>query len=323
MPDAPKRGEDDRTPGRSFEPTLCFPGDGKTCFACCPPIRPAGYDHLDHRLIIRRMLRENTAALGKKGTGFSPITGFSCWALGYLDRECRLVGCLLHPARNDGMDLRFRTGYGEKCSREICPEARRFGCLDPEAKIFWLHLADGLDAFEYSSRKTNPLFRLMGWGPVVLNAVAAAEKGRVFSRRAFFRAHPFFSVPVAPRAGAYLADRAVAAAGPGILNAPSFPERFTRLWKELSGRFKGTPAPPDAPYTHRLDLSPSFLDFLRLGAGIRRIDRERAYALKKTADRIMDRFVEDGGGPSRRADSSSSGEVVESRDIGRTPCAVF
>jgi len=245
MPDAPREGENPSGACPSFRSSLCFPGTGRSCFACCPPIRPAGYDHLDHRPMIRRMLRENTAAFGEKGTGFSPITGFSCWALGYLDPEYRLVGCLLHPARNGGMDLRFRVGYGEKCSREICPEAKRFGDLREVERGFWSRLANGLDAFEYSSRKTNPLFRILGWGPLLLGAVAGAENGRMYTRESFFRAYPFFSTRMAGRSAAYPAERVVAAIGPSVLKGTSFPEDFERL--------------PGLPEIFGLDLSEGLL----------------------------------------------------------------
>ncbi len=37
-------------------PTLCLPDTGKSCFACCPPIRPAGYEHVQHINIIKRIV---------------------------------------------------------------------------------------------------------------------------------------------------------------------------------------------------------------------------------------------------------------------------
>lgn len=92
--------------------TLCVPDARRSCFACCPPIRPAGYEHIQYRNMVMRMLRENTRDFAAGGGGL--ITGFSCWALGYLDEDFRQVGCLLHPARNHGQDLRYRVGYEEK-----------------------------------------------------------------------------------------------------------------------------------------------------------------------------------------------------------------
>jgi hypothetical protein len=109
---------------------------GKNLFRLLPPIRPVGYEHIRHKNIIERMLRENTLAFNKEDRGLSPITGFSCWALGYLDEEYRRIGCLLHPFQNDGVDLRYRVDYGSKCCRESCPESKTFSDLDPCAKEF-------------------------------------------------------------------------------------------------------------------------------------------------------------------------------------------
>ena len=98
------------------EVTFCFPNQEKTCFACCPPIRPADYEHLEYKNIIERILRENTEGFRNRDEGIVQITGFSCWALGYIDGNHRLVGCLLHPAQNKGVDLRHRVGYEKKWS---------------------------------------------------------------------------------------------------------------------------------------------------------------------------------------------------------------
>jgi len=65
--------------------SLCAPDEEKSCFACCPPIRPPGYEHLQYTNEIKRFLRENTVSLRREQKSISPITGFSCWALGYLD----------------------------------------------------------------------------------------------------------------------------------------------------------------------------------------------------------------------------------------------
>ena len=73
------------------ESSLCCPDDQKTCFACCPPIRPAAYEHIEFKNMIKRVLRENTASIDRQGRTVIPIRGYSCWALGYLDRGHKLV----------------------------------------------------------------------------------------------------------------------------------------------------------------------------------------------------------------------------------------
>jgi hypothetical protein len=161
-----------------FPSTLCAPDQEKSCFACCPPIRPPGYEHLQYTNEIKRVLRENTASLRREEKSLLPITGFSCWALGHLDGGFKRIGCLLHPSQNGGEDLRYRVDYGDKCARESCLEAGIFARLCPEARNFWVRLSEGLDSFSYSSRTLNPLFRILGWGGAVLNLVATAERER-------------------------------------------------------------------------------------------------------------------------------------------------
>ena len=275
--------------------TLCFPHTGKSCFACCPPIRPAGYEHIQHRNIIRRMLRENSEAFNGHAKDKIPITGFSCWALGYLDKNHRLIGCLLHPAQNEGVDLRYRTDYGEKCAREVCPEAKTFSGLALEAKNFWLHLADGLDSFSYSSRVLNPLFKMMNWGGHLLSLLAADENNRTFKKEPFFQSYPFFSTNNPPRPNAYLMRWLVDREGTQILKSHTFKSKF----ETFSGHISETlcqaaqqinpPQPLDC-HTHLLDLDSDFLNLLRLSARIKKARKQDALALKDLVDKALEEF---------------------------------
>lgn len=272
-------------------PTLCAPDQDKTCFACCPPIRPAGYEHLQHRSILKREFRENMLSFGKDGKRVKPITGFSCWALGYLDRSYTRIGCLLHPVHNEGVDLRFRVDYGEKCRRESCPESSTFFRLKGAAKSFWLHLADGLDAFEYSSRRENPLFTIMGWGSRLLDLIPSVEAYRRYDRQAFRETYPFFQRTEKPRAHAYLAKRLISEENAHCLKEPAFREEFLRCACSLSLHVKravGEVAGGTA--VHRLPLDRDFVDFLRLSAGIAEIRPEDAGRLKALADEELERF---------------------------------
>jgi hypothetical protein len=273
-------------------PSLCAPDQDKTCFACCPPIRPAGYDHLDHRGAVARMLRENTAAFPMRGEGVSPIRGYSCWALGYLGSGYRLIGCLLHPAQNRGSDLRHRVDFGDKCRRETCPEAKVFDGLTPDAKGTWLCLARGLDAFAYSSRKHNPLFNLMGWGREVLEWVARNDQ--CFSRDDFFEGYPFFRTTLNPRGHAYLLSGIlVTSEGRGLTLSEHFRSRFEHFSGDLVrmlGEIRARSG--QAAYTHRLPLDRSFLDFLRLSCGLQRLSLSAAVCMKALVDRELERFTQ-------------------------------
>lgn len=272
------------------EITLCFPDGEKTCFACCPPIRPAGYEHVSFESITKRTLRENTARLDRTRTEISPITGFSCWALGYLDGNCKLVGCLLHPAQNMGVDFRYRIDYWDKCRRETCPEAKTFSRLSMGEKRFWLRLSDGLDSFSYSSRKVNPLFNMLNWGMGLLSRVASEEQDSIHTRKLFFRTYPFFSTTLSPRANAYLINRLVEWDGHRLLKNPLFRIEFERLSGHISLLLrgeKGCQADGGSP-VHFLGLDPEFLDLLRLSGRTLKATREQAVLLKKTVDRHLE-----------------------------------
>ncbi|MFO7739169.1 MAG: hypothetical protein R6V46_11880 [Desulfatiglandaceae bacterium] len=280
-----------KNPGSTVVPTLCFPDGEKTCFACCPPIRPAGYQHIDYKSIMKRILRENTRSFAEKGTGVIPITGFSCWALGYLDENCRQVGCLLHPARNAVTDLRYRVDYGEKCRRETCPEAKVFLQLDIPERKFWLQLTQGLDSFSYSSKKRNPLFAMLGWGAETLKRIVCREGRRTFTKQAFFETYPFFETALNPRADAYLIRELLRVGHPDLLKQAPFGDHFKVFSNRLSDRLKKTVRiHPHAPPTHRLKLDPLLLDFLRLRVGLTRIDEKSALQVKEMVDRAVREF---------------------------------
>lgn len=273
--------------------TLCAPDREKSCFACCPPIRPTGYEHILYEAIVKRMLRENTKAFARGETGPAPITGFSCWAMGYLDPEYRRVGCLLHPLQNGGRDLRQRVEYGQKCRRETCPEARAFQLLDEGAKAWLLSLAEGLDSFSYSSRAKNPVFGLVEWGPGLWNRLAFHCGGEARGPGAFYEAFPFFQTALSPRAHAYLLEGCVKK-GPGPLKRPGFRERFETLSTKLKVLRERLASHADGRcYTHRLDLPPAFKDFLRLHLGIRKITMDEALSLKGLVDERVEAFVRD------------------------------
>jgi hypothetical protein len=275
----------------SPSPTLCFPDRQKSCFACCPPIRPAGYEHLQHKNINQRILRENTAAFMSEERTVVPITGFSCWALGYLDENYRLVGCLLHPSQNDGLDLRYRVNYGAKCQRESCREAQTFSELALSVKGFWLHLADGLDSFSYSSRRTNFLFRMIDWGTHLLNAISVTQTNRIHTAESFLTVYPFFSTSLLPKAHAYLLNRLIKAENVDLLKSATFRAEFEHFAASLAEEIAhnqvlqsgGTPV-------HRLSLERDFLDYLRLSLDVRKMYEQEARITKEEVDARVEKW---------------------------------
>ncbi|MBI4775195.1 MAG: hypothetical protein HY788_13655 [Deltaproteobacteria bacterium] len=267
--------------------TLCFPDGLKTCFRCCPPIRPVDYDHLLYRSFVERELREHTSALKERPPGVKPITGYSCWGLGYLDPDYRLVGCLLHPARNNGTDLRHLIDYGSKCRTATCREAVHFEALAGRRQSFWHGLCLDLDSFEYSSPRSNPLFHVLLWGPQLLTFIAEKELPEIARDPLIFERYPFLRLP-RPGARRYLVERIERKFGLETISSPRFVERFEDYRKTLA-RFHADPAtvPPDAPFTHRLGLDVSFSDFVRLELNYRRITQQRALELRDLIDSDM------------------------------------
>ncbi|MBN2231616.1 MAG: hypothetical protein JW781_02190 [Deltaproteobacteria bacterium] len=171
--------------------TLCFPDGDKSCFFCCPPIRPAGADPLDGMEERRRLLRRHRHELEYNLTHAGEIDGHRCWGLGFLDDDERLAGCLLHPAANGGRDLRDATGYRLKCATSRCREAEIFARLTTPQQDFFLDLAAGLDSFHYSSRRANPLMKILPWDRPVLEAIYREEGGNPPDREAFSRRYGF------------------------------------------------------------------------------------------------------------------------------------
>ena len=142
--------------------SLCFPDKEKSCFYCCPPIRDPEADPLDAIEEKRRLLRKHRKELQKNLADPYEISGKECWGLGFLDDQEQQAGCLLHPLRHQGRDLRYLTGYQFKCANALCREAQVFAKLSGTEQKFCLDLCRGMDSFHYSSRR-NPLMRLLAW----------------------------------------------------------------------------------------------------------------------------------------------------------------
>jgi hypothetical protein len=267
---------------------LCNPIPEITCFGCCPPIRPAHYDPLDYVGSLRREFIDNRRRILKEGARRSPIVGYSCWALGFLDKEGKKIGCLLHPGQNGGRDLRFLIDYGNKCSRESCFPARMFERLPPEGQVFWLEPAKGLNAFLFSSRKGNPLFHLLPWGPEVLEELRARALQKGWTATEVLWRHPFLTAPsYNPKAHRYLFRLVLDFDDGGKDGEERHEERFGKLWRfarALAGEFPPESASPDAPYTHLLPLDVGFTDFLRLAFGSRKMEPEKAAEIKSRLD---------------------------------------
>jgi hypothetical protein len=158
---------------------LCQPDEGKSCGACC-----GLYNYADSTKdsLIRR-LRRRTALFHATVRRSGDLTAFSaeirrtedqnkryaviycCEYLGFLDPEGKRVGCLLHPCRNDGNDLRDVSFYGrELCEGHLCPS---YHYISREEKRALLNILD--DWYLYGLCVTDidlvkEYFRLIGDG---------------------------------------------------------------------------------------------------------------------------------------------------------------
>lgn len=117
-------------------PHLCQPDSGKSCGACCGlyNYRVSSRASLEARLKRRTLafhkLERYTPQALKKFSDWVRSTEpqeklletiYNCEFLGFLDSEYRKVGCLLHPCRHDGRDLRDCSFYGaELCDGHLC-----------------------------------------------------------------------------------------------------------------------------------------------------------------------------------------------------------
>jgi hypothetical protein len=115
---------------------LCQPDECKSCGACC-----GIYNYVDSsREALTLRLRRRTERFRGTVRGPEDLAAFSravraaedqarrfeviycCEYAGFLDAKERRVGCLLHPARNGGSDMRDVSFYGRTlCDGHFCP----------------------------------------------------------------------------------------------------------------------------------------------------------------------------------------------------------
>lgn len=263
--------------------SLCRPDNEKSCFACCPPIRPAGYDHFDFKNILVRELMENTKAHELVPPKEKIITGYTCWGLGYLDDSRKLIGCLLHPANNNQQDLRDLTGYGPKCRRELCREALTFDSLDKKTKDLTLSLAAGLDSFAYSSLNRNPTFKLLAWHKEFIDCLMAQSEQ---NQEAILPTFSSLDENLNAAADSYPISRLARNLKLETIAGRPFITKFKQAMNEFKTSMRVPPIPPveNRPYLHQLNISRQFAGFLRHALDITRATQSQADDIKSRLD---------------------------------------
>jgi len=133
---------------------LCQPDAYKSCAACCGLYNYADStkEALGKRLRNRTEYFRNIVKYPDDVQHFSEIMRksedqekryeviYCCEYIGFLDDNEKKVGCLLHPCRNEGSDLRGVSFYGsELCGEHLCPS---YHCLSREEKLALINITD-------------------------------------------------------------------------------------------------------------------------------------------------------------------------------------
>ncbi len=270
--------------------SLCFPDTEKSCFYCCPPIRDPETDTLVNVEERRMALRTNRKNLKENISKSLEISGENCWGLGFLDDDEKQAGCLLHPLRHNGDDLRHLTGYQFKCANALCREAQVFAKLDPKEQKFCLGLCHNMDSFTYSSRR-NPLMQLLAWETGVVRCVIAdsvRNKSRFSDRYSFlwqrldFRLDGFLAYEIFQEVGIdFLRD-----------HLQTFIFLRNRLITELKNEaaFLNSTDTKLIP-THKLDIPLSLSRLLKFGANLWELPAgSRELILNKT-EKTLEKFL--------------------------------
>ncbi|MCK5681261.1 hypothetical protein KAI46_10680 [bacterium] len=250
--------------------SLCFPDNNKSCFYCCPPIRNPEADPLDNIEGRCRELRLNRKKLPENIALAEEISGEICWGLGFLDDAEQQAGCLLHPLRHGGDDLRHLTGYQFKCANALCREAMIFAELNQNEQQFCLSLCQEMDSFTYSSR-SNPLMRLLAWETEMVKLIISdsnKDSSTFSARYGFlwqqldFRLDGYLALEIAERGGVNFLRN-------NLANLTLYRDKLIVELKEIKSDL-----PPnallDTPLipTHKLAIPLSLSRLLKFGADL-------------------------------------------------------
>ncbi len=132
---------------------LCQPDVEKSCGACC-----GLYNWEDHsRTTLQSLLQRRTSLFFRLGnkpdlrqyrnlSEEPPANSklldsiYNCEFLGFIDKERKRVGCLLHPTIHQGKDRRAESFYGlELCAGHFCPSFTYLTVVEQMAVLGTLH----------------------------------------------------------------------------------------------------------------------------------------------------------------------------------------
>jgi hypothetical protein len=125
---------------------LCQPDLLKSCGACCGlyNYRANGRGVLVERLRRRsEIFMTNSSDVDRYVHEVASLEGaklsetiYNCEFLGFIDEREQRVGCLLHPQRNNGVDLRGISFYGDElCRHHLCPSHEKLTTSEKEVVV--------------------------------------------------------------------------------------------------------------------------------------------------------------------------------------------
>ena len=126
--------------------SLCQPDECKSCGACC-----GLYNYHDNsRAVLTERLRRRTECFSALRNDTDQYrhevatlegaklyeTIYNCEFLGFIDKDHKRIGCLLHPDVNEGRDLRGISFYGaDLCRQHLCPSHEKLTAIEKEVVI--------------------------------------------------------------------------------------------------------------------------------------------------------------------------------------------
>jgi hypothetical protein len=235
---------------------LCQPDEHKSCGACC-----GLYNWLDHsRAAVTLLLESNTSLFFSLGENpdldlyrelrdeFTPQhklcdTIYNCEFIGFLDRDRKRIGCMLHPALHRGADLRDCSFYGvELCDGHFCPSYTYLTVAEQAAA------AAAVDDWYLYGLVITDIDFIKEFFSIVQNRLGEGLKRELFARPSIRRAlHDYFQLKEtwkfssrAGRLGKYYFSRAEyhIARIDYEKNWDVKPSRFDKILVSLASEFK-------------------------------------------------------------------------------------
>jgi len=172
----------------------------------------------------------------------------------------------------------------------LCREAVIFSSLSPSQAALVLGLTTGLDSFAYSSEKKNPAFRLLLWGPKVIEHLTDLEPNGLH-REDYRAGWSILDRDLNPARDAYPVELLLEGYSLTDLARPGFLPKYRAVLDRFIAEHRRIIRPPldNRPFVHRLPGPPSLARFLRTALGWDRASPGRVRAIGQALAERMNR----------------------------------